>query len=80
MARAEAPIGIVYETDAKIEPKVKIIGVFPESSYPPVTYPLAATAETKKPGVAQYLGFLRTADAKAIFERYGFSFLIKPVS
>ena len=80
VARGEAPIGIVYETDAKIEPKVKTIGVFPDDSYPPVTYPVAATAETKKASVAQYLGFLRTQAAKTIFEKYGFSFLIKPVS
>ena len=80
VARGEAPIGIVYETDAKVEPKVKTIGVFPYDSYPPVTYPIAATAESKKASAAQYLGFLRSAAAKAIFEKYGFSFLIKPVS
>jgi molybdate transport system substrate-binding protein len=80
VARGEAPIGIVYETDAKVEPKVKTIGVFPDNSYPPVTYPIAATAETKKASAAQYLSFLRSAAAKAIFEKYGFSFLIKPVS
>ncbi len=80
VARGEAPVGIVYETDAKVEPKVKVIGIFPDNAYPPVTYPAAATAETKKPGVGQYFSFLRTPAAKAIFERYGFSYLIKPVS
>lgn len=80
VARGETPIGIVYETDAKVEPKVKIIGTFPDGSYPPVTYPFAATTESKKSGVAQYLLFLRTPAAKAIFEKYGFIFLNKPVS
>src|SRR5258707_6630470 len=80
VARGETPIGIVYETDAKVERKVKIIGTFPDGSYPPVTYPVAATADTKKAGVAQYLGFLRSSAAKAIFENYGFSFLLKPAS
>jgi molybdate transport system substrate-binding protein len=80
VARGEAPVGIVYETDAKIEPKVKTIGVFPDDSYPPVIYPVAAIADSKKPGVGQYYSFLRTPAAKAIFEKYGFSFLIKPVS
>ncbi|HEY7230295.1 MAG TPA: molybdate ABC transporter substrate-binding protein [Pseudolabrys sp.] len=80
VARGETPIGIVYETDAKIEPKVKTIGTFPDGSYPPVTYPVAATAESKKSGVAQYLNFLRTPVSKAVFEKYGFSYLIKPVS
>ena len=80
VARGETPVGIVYETDAKIEPKVKTIATFPDDSYPPVTYPVAATADTKKPGVGQYFGFLRSPAAKAIFEKYGFSYLIKPVS
>ena len=80
VARGETPVGIVYETDAKIEPKVKIIATFPDSSYPPVTYPVAATSSTKKSVVGQYLNFLRSAAAKAVFERYGFSYLIKPVS
>jgi molybdate transport system substrate-binding protein len=80
VARGETPIGIVYETDAKIEPKVKVLGAFPDGSYPPVTYPVAAIANTKKAGVGQYFSFLRTLAAKAIFEKYGFSYLIKPVS
>jgi molybdate transport system substrate-binding protein len=80
VARDETPIGIVYETDAKVEPKVKVVGAFPDSSYPPVTYPVAATAAMAKQSVSQYLDFLRTPAAKAIFEKYGFSFLIRPVS
>ncbi len=46
VARGETPIGIVYATDAKVEPKVKIVGVFPDGSHPPVIYPVAATATT----------------------------------
>jgi molybdate transport system substrate-binding protein len=80
VARGETPIGIVYETDAKIEPKVKTVGAFPDNSYPPVTYPVAATIGAKKVAVGRYFSFLRTAAAKAIFEKYGFSYLIKPVS
>ena len=80
VARDETPIGIVYETDAKVEPKVKVIGAFPDDSYPPVTYPVAATATTTKQSVSQYLHFLRSPTAKTIFEKYGFSFLIRPVS
>ena len=80
VARDETPIGIVYETDAKVEPRVKVIGAFPDNSYPPVTYPIAATATTTKQSVSQYLHFLRSPAAKAIFEKYGFSFLIRPVS
>jgi molybdate transport system substrate-binding protein len=80
VARGETPIGIVYETDAKVEPKVKIVGVFSESSHPPITYPVAATAAGTSPAAVSYLNFLRGPAAKAIFEKYGFSFLIRPVS
>jgi molybdate transport system substrate-binding protein len=80
VARGEMPLGIVYSTDAKIEPKVKIVGVFPENSHPAITYPVAALKDAKSKAITQYLRFLRSPAAKAIFERYGFSFLIKPVS
>jgi molybdate transport system substrate-binding protein len=80
VARRKTSVGIVYETDAKIEPFVKIIGIFPEDSHAPVTYPVAATAEATNPVVTRYLNFLRSSSAKAIFERYGFSYLIKPTS
>ena len=79
VARGETPIGIVYETDAKVEPKVKIVGVFPEGSHPTIVYPVAATTAAKA-DAGKYLNFLRGAESKAIFEKYGFSFLIKPVS
>jgi len=81
VARGETPLGIVYGTDARIEPKVKIVGVFPDGSYPPVTYPVAAIADAKnKEAAARYLAFLHSAAAKATFEKYGFSYLVKPTS
>ena len=79
VARGEAPLGIVYETDAKVEPGVKIVGYFPENSHDPVVYPVAATV-TAKPDTARYLAFLRSQAAKAVFESYGFTFLVKPTS
>ncbi len=78
VARGETPLGIVYATDARVEPKVKVIGVFPASSHPPITYPVAAIAASKNAHVKRYLDFLQTPAAKAIFERYGFSFLVPP--
>jgi len=80
VARGETPLGIVYSTDAKVEPKVKVIGVFPDDSHPPIKYPVAAMKDAKSKAVTQYLQFLRTPEAKAIFEHYGFTFLLKPVS
>jgi molybdate transport system substrate-binding protein len=79
VARGEAPLGIVYATDAKVEPGVKVVGVFPEDSHPPIVYPVAATVNAK-PEAADYLAFLRSEAAKSSFEGYGFSFLIKPSS
>jgi molybdate transport system substrate-binding protein len=79
VARGEAPLGIVYETDAKVEPNVKIVGSFPPDSHPPIVYPVALTAGAK-PAAAQYLAFLRSPAAKAVFESYGFTFLIRPTS
>jgi len=80
VARGETPLGIVYSTDAKIEPKVKVIGVFPEGSHPPIKYPVAAMKDAKSKALKPYLQFLRTPTAKTIFEKYGFTFLLKPVS
>jgi molybdate transport system substrate-binding protein len=79
VSRGEAPVGIVYATDAKVDPGVKIVGTFPDGSHPPVTYPVAATANAK-PEATRYLEFLRTPAAKSIFEAYGFSFLVRPTS
>src|SRR5262245_30910090 len=79
VARGEAPLGIVYSTDAKVEPGVKIIGTFPADSHPAIAYPVAATV-TAKPEADTYLSYLRSAAAKAVFERYGFVSLIPPGS
>ena len=79
VARGEAPLGIVYATDAKVESGVKVIGVFPESSHDPIIYPVAATVGAK-PDATPYLAFLRSQAAKTIFEGYGFTVLVKPTS
>jgi molybdate transport system substrate-binding protein len=79
VARGEAVLGIVYSTDAKVEPGVKIVGIFPADSHPPIIYPAAATA-TAKPDAGGYLAFLRTSAAKTIFEKYGFQFLVSPTT
>jgi molybdate transport system substrate-binding protein len=79
VARGEAPLGIVYSTDAKVEPGVKIVGTFPESSHDPIIYPVAVTVNAK-PDATPYLAFLRSAAAKTIFESYGFAVLIKPTT
>lgn len=72
VARGEAPLGIVYATDARAEPKVRMVGVFSESSHPPIVYPGAVTARSRNSGAAAFLGFLQGPQATAIFKRYGF--------
>ena len=79
VARKEAVLGIVYATDAKVEPAVKIVGQFPADSHPAIVYPVAATV-TAKPETAAYLAFLRSPAARAIFERYGFTVLARSSS
>jgi len=79
MARGEAVLGIVYFTDARVEPGVKIVGSFPADSHPAIVYPVAATANAKAEAM-DYLAFLRSSAAKTIFEKYGFSFLVSPTT
>ena len=79
VARGEAALGIVYSTDAKVEPGVKIVGTFPADSHPPIIYPVAATS-TAKPEANAYLDYLRSSAAKAVLEKYGFTYLIRPTS
>lgn len=72
VAREEAPLGIVYETDAKAEPKVKVVATFAEGLHPPVIYPATVLAGAKPPAAA-YLAFLSSPQAKTLFQRYGFT-------
>jgi molybdate transport system substrate-binding protein len=79
VARNEAALGIVYATDAKVEPGVKVVGTFPADSHPPIIYPVAATT-TAKPEANAYLDYLRSSAAKTVLEKYGFTYLIRPTS
>ncbi len=71
VARGEAAAGIVYETDAKAESRVKVIGVFPEDSHPPITYPIALTTGASA-AAAKFAAYVRSADGAKIFSKYGF--------
>jgi molybdate transport system substrate-binding protein len=71
--RGECPLGIVYSTDAAISKKVKIVGTFPEGSHPPVTYPAALVTGNDTPGARHFLNFLKTPEAKGVFQKYGFT-------
>ncbi len=67
----EAPLGIVYGTDAKSEPAVRVVGTFPEDSHPKILYPIALTASAK-PEARKFLEFLISSEAAPSFEAQGF--------
>jgi molybdate transport system substrate-binding protein len=71
VARGEVPLGIVYATDARVDPKVRVVDVFPASSHPPITYPIALTREAS-PAAEAFVEFLRGKDSHAAFEKFGF--------
>jgi molybdate transport system substrate-binding protein len=73
--RGEAPLGIVYSTDAAIAPKVKVVGVFPADTHPKIVYPTALIAGKASPAAKSFIEFLKTPKAKAVFEKYGFTTL-----
>lgn len=70
--RGETPLGVVYATDAKISPKVKVVGVFPAASHSPITYPAAIVTGQDSAQARSYMKFLSSPEAKAIFKKYGF--------
>jgi molybdate transport system substrate-binding protein len=72
VAKGEAPLGIVYGTDARSEPAVRVVGVFPEDSHPKILYPVALTASAK-PEARKFLDFLLSPEAASSFEAEGFS-------
>jgi molybdate transport system substrate-binding protein len=76
VARGEAPLGIVYRTDAVAEPNVVVVDTFPPSSHPEIVYPIALTTAAS-PGASKLLDFLRTAPARAAFEKQGFTVLTR---
>ena len=75
VSRGEAPLGIVYQTDAAADPSVKIVGTFPENTHPPIIYPVALAKESTNPDAQTLLNYLRSPAARAAFERQGFTVL-----
>ena len=75
VSRGEAPLGIVYQTDAAADPNVKIIGTFSEDTHPPIIYPIALTASGNNPDAAAFLEYIKSAKAKPLFEAQGFTVL-----
>lgn len=77
VSRKEAPLGIVYETDAKADPGVRVVVAFPPGSHAPIIYPFAVTAVATNKGAAEFLAFLSSAEGRPFFEKQGFTVLKK---
>ncbi|HEY1448762.1 MAG TPA: molybdate ABC transporter substrate-binding protein [Caulobacteraceae bacterium] len=78
VARGETPLGIVYDTDAKVEPAVRIVALFPDSSHPRIVYPIALVAASRSTRAPVFLRFVESPKASAIFRKYGFIALPSP--
>ncbi len=69
--RGEAPLGIVYATDALVDKGVRILDTFPANSHPPITYPIALTVGAKS-DASKFAAYLSTPAASKVFARFGF--------
>jgi molybdate transport system substrate-binding protein len=75
VSRGEAPLGIVYQTDANSDKGVQTLGTFPDNTHPPIIYPIAVVAVSTNPGAPGYIAFLKSPTARPIFEKQGFTVL-----
>jgi len=71
-SRAEVPFGVVYATDARADPAVRVVGTFPEGSHAPIRYPLARLKASTNPEAEPFRLFLLSPEGKAIFREFGF--------
>ena len=71
VAREEAPLGIVYRTDAKVEPRVRIVDTFPDGTHPPIAYVLAVLRGAP-PEAQAFAAFTSSDRAWREWSRYGF--------
>jgi molybdate transport system substrate-binding protein len=75
VSRGEAPLGIVYQTDANADKGVQVVGTFPDNTHPPILYPIAVVAASTNPGAPGYIAFLKSPTARQFFEKQGFTIL-----
>jgi len=71
--RGEAPLGVVYATDAAVTDKVKVVGVFPEDCHPRIVYPVALVKGGETQVARRFMEFLKSGEARAVFAKYGFT-------
>jgi molybdate transport system substrate-binding protein len=74
VSRGEAPLGVVYQTDAAADPSVRIVATFPADSHPPIIYPIALTVKANAQA-EDFLSYIRSSKAVPAFEKQGFTVL-----
>lgn len=72
VSRGAAPLGIVYSTDARAEPGVRVVGAFPAASHDSISYPVAILKASRNPDAERFRRFLLSSEGKSIFRRFGF--------
>jgi len=72
VARGEAPLGVVYRSDAVSEPAVRVVDTFPATSHAPIVYPAAVLSDHDTPAARRLLDLLHNPSTQTIFRRYGF--------
>jgi molybdate transport system substrate-binding protein len=80
VARGEAPLGVVYSTDAAAEPTVRIVAAFPDGTHPPIVYPVAETRASNAIDARLFLEHLKSTKARLAFEKQGFMVLVRAAS
>jgi molybdate transport system substrate-binding protein len=75
VSRGEAPLGIVYESDAVSDPSVVAVGILPDATHPRIIYPIALTSGSTSPDAGGFLDELKSPQARTIFEKQGFTML-----
>ena len=75
VSTGEAPLGIVYQTDANAEPGVKVVGTFPEDTHPRIVYPAALLASTTNGDAPAFLAYMQAPGARPAWEKQGFTVL-----
>lgn len=73
VARGDAPMAVVFATDALTDPAVAIIGTFPPDTHPRIVYPVAILAQSRNPGASAFLDYLKSPAATAVFRRLGYT-------
>ncbi|RZA36849.1 MAG: molybdate ABC transporter substrate-binding protein [Lysobacteraceae bacterium] len=73
VARGEAPLGVVYGSDARAEPAVRVVATFPGKSHPPIVYPVARRSASVNPQASAFIHWLATPAAQSIFRKHGFT-------